>query len=66
MDKLHALEEFTHKIYLYMACFWLGVFVATLIAERYVEEHPPAIVAIPTPCKECQEKKKQKEEVHRG
>lgn len=65
MDKLHALEELTHKIYLYVACFWLGVFVATLIAERYVD-HPAPIIAVPTPCKECLDKKKLKEEVRRG
>lgn len=67
MDKLSQLEELsetTYRIAMYLIFFVLGIQLACYVIEKNMK--PSVIVAVPSPCEECEEKRKEREKHHNG
>lgn len=69
MDKLFRLEELSYRIAMYMLFFALGIQLAVYLVEKHAGEigtDTIHTVFVPSPCKECIEKRREMEKHHNG
>ncbi len=62
MDKLETIERTVYNLYIIVAVFWLGIYIALLVAKQTEKEHIGPVVLVHDSCRECTEKKDRTEE----
>lgn len=65
MDKLEAISETSYRIAMYLVFFTLGIQLACYIIEKHSHDMPE-VVFVPSPCKECEEKREARKAQHNG
>jgi hypothetical protein len=68
MDKfleLEKLSETTYRIAMYLVFFVLGIQLACYVIEKHSHDMPE-VVFVPSPCEECEEKRREREKQEHG